>query len=262
MNAKLLLGLLSAFSCAASAAQAQGFWSKGGEAALRAVEGGAARPLGELLDAVHGQIGGSIMDTNFAYRDGKYVYDLTVLDGGGVVRDVSYDAGSFQRIEAGSFQRIETQILPPPPGYAAASPPAGDRRVIRLSPDGGGEEQLPPDAFGFGFVDAGGEASSSFGGEAAASQPSSQPTSTRAGRPGLSVSAEEPTGFGFSAAEPAAPGDAAGASSQEAASGEGGGAAAAAGSGGSAEGGSGGEARGGSGGGAEGSSGEASTGAP
>lgn len=190
MKAKLVLGILGAWSLWSAPAAAQGFWSSSGETALQAVEGGEAKSLGELLDAMRGQTNGSLVDVDFVYRDGRYVYDMTVLEGG-VVRGLSYDAGSLERVAGPPPSRlpeIETTLLPPPPGHAAgpapaphAAPSAAEgRRLIWLAPQRSGEA---------GHAEAQGRPSWSGGGEvssatAAAARPS---RSGVHGGPGLSA---------------------------------------------------------------------------
>ncbi|MEJ1158356.1 PepSY domain-containing protein [Prosthecomicrobium sp. N25] len=62
------------------------------ETARRAVERGEAKPLAEILPAVAAQAGGEIVGVEFEREDGRWVYEIRVLDPVGRRREIYVDA--------------------------------------------------------------------------------------------------------------------------------------------------------------------------
>ena len=66
----------------------------------RAVAQGQARPLSEILSAVHAQVGGDVVGVKFKNRNGRYIYKLKVVSGGRL-RELSVDAATGQIVGEG-----------------------------------------------------------------------------------------------------------------------------------------------------------------
>jgi uncharacterized membrane protein YkoI len=62
------------------------------ERARHAVECGEVMPLADVLAAVRPSISGTIIETEFERDDGKWIYELTVIDSGGRLTEYHIDA--------------------------------------------------------------------------------------------------------------------------------------------------------------------------
>jgi len=68
--------------------------------ASRAVEQGGARPLADILNQLHGRLGGEIVGLKFKRNNGRYVYKLKVVTPAGQLREVSVDAATGEIMES------------------------------------------------------------------------------------------------------------------------------------------------------------------
>lgn len=108
--------VLTLFACAASAAQAAPLEGDGPgarmDAPARGMEGGERReerehdrirrmvrsgellPLERILDAAQAQQAGEVIEVELEHEHGQFVYEVEVLDAGGVVHKLHFDARS------------------------------------------------------------------------------------------------------------------------------------------------------------------------
>jgi uncharacterized membrane protein YkoI len=84
----LALALLAA---GVDGARADGDFSEQDEA-HRAVQGGAIRPLNEILGRLSPEVAGEIVRVKLARRDGRWVYELRRVDSHGRVTEIVVDA--------------------------------------------------------------------------------------------------------------------------------------------------------------------------
>jgi uncharacterized membrane protein YkoI len=68
--------------------------------ASRAVEQGGARPLADILNQLHGRLGGEIVGMKFKRNNGRYVYKLKVVTPAGQLREVSIDAATGEIMQS------------------------------------------------------------------------------------------------------------------------------------------------------------------
>lgn len=62
--------------------------------ARRALREGKVRPLADILAMVKDRLDGKVIEVGFEREDGRYVYELKVLDAAGHLREVYVDAAS------------------------------------------------------------------------------------------------------------------------------------------------------------------------
>lgn len=62
------------------------------ERARAALERGEVLPLAEILERVKGQLAGEVIATEFDREDGRWVYELKLIDPGGRVVELEVDA--------------------------------------------------------------------------------------------------------------------------------------------------------------------------
>ena len=83
----LLFGLLLA-------SQAQAAHGVDQDQIRRLRERGAIVPLQQLVDDAQRRHAGRVLESELQQRDGAYRYEIEILDGAGVVRELIYDATS------------------------------------------------------------------------------------------------------------------------------------------------------------------------
>lgn len=94
---RLVVSTLLAFACACGPVLAGD--EDDHEAARRAVEGGRALPLAEILERLQDRIGGEVVDVEFDRDDGLYVYELDVVSPDGRLREISVNAATAEILE-------------------------------------------------------------------------------------------------------------------------------------------------------------------
>lgn len=62
------------------------------EEARRALEEGRARPLAEILQEVRHKLGGEVIAVEFEREEGRFVYEIKLVDSEGRLREVYVDA--------------------------------------------------------------------------------------------------------------------------------------------------------------------------
>ena len=61
-------------------------------------DAGQILPLSRITERARRQFGGRVLEANLTERGGRYVYQLELLDGRGVVHELDYDARSGARL--------------------------------------------------------------------------------------------------------------------------------------------------------------------
>jgi uncharacterized membrane protein YkoI len=67
--------------------------------ARRALREGKVRPLADILAMVKDRLDGKIIEVRFEREDGRYVYEIKVLNASGHLREVNVDAASGEIIK-------------------------------------------------------------------------------------------------------------------------------------------------------------------
>ncbi len=67
--------------------------------ARRLLEAGSIQPLEAIIESVKKQYTGRILEVEFEQEDGRYIYEIELLDATGVVREMEFDAMTGELIQ-------------------------------------------------------------------------------------------------------------------------------------------------------------------
>ncbi len=67
--------------------------------ARQLVARGVLKPLSTILDAIHAEFGGTVLEVELEHDDGEYVYEIEILTADGRVLELEYDARTGRRLK-------------------------------------------------------------------------------------------------------------------------------------------------------------------